>query len=175
MKVMTFNQQPALKTLSKPPAKPDKAPVSGEKFEPREPDGPTPLWKKMANAAVVGVGTAVIATVAGTVALASAISGPDALGAPLLAAAIGGPVGFVTGAIAGWKNCDQENPSLLRKLGNAGAWAAAGAVAGVLGTVAVVGATIQGPDALGGLLLTPAGAALGAAGAGVIGWKMAHK
>ncbi|MFN8607085.1 MAG: hypothetical protein U0931_06115 [Vulcanimicrobiota bacterium] len=174
MKVTTLNQPPLLKTLSKPPAGSDR-PVSGEKFEPREPDGPTPLWKKMANAAVVGSGSAVIATVAGTALLASVISGPDALGAPLLAAAVGGPLGFVTGAIAGWRNCGQEDPSLLRKLGNAGAWAAAGAVAGVLGTVALVDATVHGPDALGGLLLTPVGAAVGAAGAGVVGWKMAQK
>ena len=172
MQIQAFQQQTPLRTLNKLP---DKPPLSGDQFQPREPDGPTPLWKKMANAAVVGAGTAVVATVAGTVALAATISGPDALGAPLLAAAIGGPVGFITGAIAGWKNCDQDNPSLLRKLGNASAWAAAGAVAGVVGTVALVGATVSGPDALGGLLLAPAGAALGAAGGGVLGWKIAQK
>ncbi|MBS2039079.1 hypothetical protein JST97_29120 [bacterium] len=175
MKVANYAQQPAIRTLNPSSAKAEQTPADGEKFEPGPPGEPTPVWKKLTNAAVVGSGTAVLAVVAGTAVLASTISGPDALGAPLIAAAVGGPVGFVSGAVAGWNNCERDNPSLLRKLGNASAWAAAGAVAGVLGTVALVDATIHGPDALGGLLLTPVGAALGAAGAGVIGWRMAQK
>ncbi len=161
-------QSPSLRGLankSGPPEPPK------ESFEPSPPS--TPLWKKALNSGVVSVGVGAAATAAATVVLAGAISGPDALGAPILAAMVAGPVGLVTGAIAGWRNCGgQEEPSTLRKLGNAAAWGVTGAIAGSLATIGLINATVSGPDALGGLLFLPIGAGVGALGAGAIGWKM---
>ena len=150
--------------------KTDKPDSPGDNFEPSPPS--TPLWKKALNSGAVSVGVGVVSTVAATAVLGAAIGGPDALAAPLIAATVAGPIGLVTGAIAGWKNCGGEDPSTLRKLGNAAAWGVTGAVAGAFLTVAGISAAVSGPDALGAFFFAPMGAGVGALGAAALGWKM---
>ncbi|MBX3172697.1 MAG: hypothetical protein KF760_35190 [Candidatus Eremiobacteraeota bacterium] len=161
------------KTLAKGPKLHQPATKHG--FEPGgTPPEPTPVWKKLVNTAVNSAGGAALGTVVATAVIAAAAHGPDALGAPVLGVMIGGPVGLATGAVAGWKNCGVENPSVGRKLLNAVCWAAVGAGVGAVGSVALAAMGMQGPDALAAFLFAPAGAAIGAAAAGVVGWKMTN-
>lgn len=62
-----------------------------------------------------------------------------------------------------------------KKVVNAGAWSVAGGVAGATATVMVGGALVSGPEALGVLLFTPAGAAVGAIAGAVIGWNLLNQ
>jgi len=62
-----------------------------------------------------------------------------------------------------------------KKAVNAGAWSVAGGVAGATATVMIGGALVSGPEALGVLLFTPAGAAVGAIAGAVIGWNLLNQ
>ena len=131
-----------------------------------------PVWKKMVNGMMVSLGCS--AAAATVVALATAAGqGSAALGAPILGGLVGGPIGLVAGAVAGWKNCTAEKASLPRKLFNAATWGLVGAGSGAILSLALGSAVMQGPDSLAALSLAPAGALLGAGGAAVAGWNLA--
>ncbi|MBS2040736.1 hypothetical protein JST97_37460 [bacterium] len=170
MKLNSFNpglaiRGPLLKHRPQTPA----SQTLQDGFQPTSP--PPPLWKKALNGAVGSLAGAGAAATLVTI-LAAAGQGSAALGAPILGALVGGPIGLVAGAITGWKNCSAEKPSLPRKLVNAASWAVVGAGAGALASVAVAASGMQGPDALASLGLAAPGALLGAGGAAVAGWNL---
>ncbi len=172
MKVNTFTPAslPSLNLKSTPASGPE-AP-KGDGVDPTPPEQPTPVWKKVLNTAVGSVSGGAVGTVLATAIIAANVNGPDALGAPILGVMIGGPIGLVAGAVAGWKNCGVENPSVARKLVNAATWAVIGAGIGAVGAVGLAASGVHGPDALGSLFFAAPGAAVGAAAASVVGWKM---
>lgn len=57
------------------------------------------------------------------------------------------------------------------RVANTGAWTVAGAAAGVA-TTFMIASQVQGPSALGALVLIPFLGAAGAVGGGVVGWKI---
>ena len=139
-----------------------------------EPSGPNPSnWKKALNTLVCAAGGGVAGAALATTILASTIQGSAALAAFLVGPAVGGPVGALAGAVAGWKNCGGENPSVGRKLVNAALWGTAGAAAGAFVAVGIGASLVTGPAALGAFLLAGPGAAVGTVAAGGMGWNMA--
>lgn len=133
-----------------------------------------PVWRRALNSAVGGLGGAAIVATAATALVAAMANGPAALGAPLVGIAIGGPIGLVAGAVAGWKNTSRPDASSLRKLANAVTWGVAGAAAGAAAAVGIATASLTGSSALAGLMAAVPGAAVGAGLAATAGWKIAH-
>ncbi len=144
----------------------------GDGFEPSGPNPPT--WKKALNALACASGGGIAGAALATLVLGSTIQGSAALAAFLLGPAVGGPIGAVAGAVAGWKNCGGENPSVGRKLLNAALWGTAGAAAGAFAAVGIGASLTSGPAALGAFLLAGPGAAVGTVAAATVGWKMAQ-
>lgn len=70
---------------------------------------------------------------------------------------------------------EETSAPAWKKVVNAGAWSVAGGVAGATATVMIGGALVSGPEALGVLLFTPAGAAVGAIAGAVIGWNLLNQ
>lgn len=175
MKLQSFHSAQGIRSaglFQQKPVAPRTDALSADGFQPSS--SSPPLWKKALNSAVGSLGGAAAVATVVTIA-AAAGQGSGALGAPILGAVIGGPIGLVAGAVAGWKNCGADKASLPRKLINAATWAVVGAGAGALASVAVAASGMQGPDSLAALGFAAPGALLGAGGAAVAGWNLAGR